>query len=400
MNRHPRYILCLAAVFAASILSGPALLAQTDAANSAAKSNPPVAFVYVLSNFTGSTNHLLAFAADSSGKLTSLHSSPVKANLSNMAVNGRHLYGSKISAPTLPAFAIAADGNLKYIRGVPSGGADCGSPGPVIFDHTGTDLYVSVSTGGECDYSAYLTYTGAHVGKLKYAGTTAGAFLYNTPLSFIGNNVFAYGSACVDYQGGYLDTFAGYRRGSNGVLTNASINAPTPSTGHSGTFYCRSLTAADPANHLAVSMQQIDNSSDSAVGMPQLGVYSADSHGNLTTTSTGANMPTTAVGYVSNLSMSPSGKLLAVGGSSGLQIFHFNGANPITHYTGLLTTDSINQVNPSNSLMYWDHANHLYAISPTAGKLFVFTITPTSVSQAPGSPYTITNPQTLMIQPK
>jgi hypothetical protein len=89
---------------------------------------------------------------------------------------------------------------------------------------------------------------------------------------------------------------------------------------------------------------------------------------------------------------------LAVGGSDGvggggLQIFHFNGANPVTLFTGLLTNLEIDQ-------FFWDNANHLYAISQSAGKLFVFTVTPTSAIQAPGSPYTIAHPQNIAVQPK
>jgi hypothetical protein len=91
--------------------------------------------------------------------------------------------------------------------------------------------------------------------------------------------------------------------------------------------------------------------------------------------------------------MSPGGKLLAVGGTAGLQVFHFNGGKPITHYTGLLTTKEVDQ-------FFWDNDHHLYAISRSAGKLFVFTITPTSVRQAPGSPYTITNPSNIIVLPK
>jgi len=34
----------------------------------------------------------------------------------------------------------------------------------------------------------------------------------------------------------------------------------------------------------------------------------------------------------------------------------------------------------------WDNSNHLYAVSD---KLYVFTVTPTSVSQSPGSPYAL-----------
>jgi hypothetical protein len=104
-------------------------------------------------------------------------------------------------------------------------------------------------------------------------------------------------------------------------------------------------------------------------------------------------MPATQVGSISDINMSPSGKLLAVGGSAGLQIFHFNGANPITKYAAPLTKDPISQ-------FFWDKNNHLYAISPSAGKLFVFTVTPTGYSQVPGSPYNIYSPAAIIVQPK
>jgi hypothetical protein len=91
--------------------------------------------------------------------------------------------------------------------------------------------------------------------------------------------------------------------------------------------------------------------------------------------------------------MAPSGKLLVVGGTGGLQVFHFNGSNPITHDTGLLTKTPVDQ-------SFWDNRNHLYAISQSAGKLFVFTVTSTSATQAPGSPYTISHPQNIVVQPR
>jgi WD40 repeat protein len=104
-------------------------------------------------------------------------------------------------------------------------------------------------------------------------------------------------------------------------------------------------------------------------------------------------MPHTAVQFVTDLKMSPSGKLLAVAGSAGLQVFHFNGSDPITHYTARLTTNSIDQ-------MFWDNANHLYAISRSTNKLFVFTITSYSAKQAPGSPYTIAVPMNMAVLPR
>ncbi len=91
--------------------------------------------------------------------------------------------------------------------------------------------------------------------------------------------------------------------------------------------------------------------------------------------------------------MSPSGKLLAVGGS-GLEIFHFNGGSPVTKYKMLLSTDSIGQI-------LWDNDNHMYALGSDAkgtGKLWIYTVTPTSVTEAPGSPYSITNAGGMFVQ--
>jgi hypothetical protein len=80
--------------------------------------------------------------------------------------------------------------------------------------------------------------------------------------------------------------------------------------------------------------------------------------------------------------MAPSGKLLAVGGSTGLQVFHFNGASPITHYTGLITSSYIDEIRR-------DNANHRYAISQTAKKLWVFTVTPAGRHPARPPPSTL-----------
>ena len=93
-----------------------------------------------------------------------------------------------------------------------------------------------------------------------------------------------------------------------------------------------------------------------ATGPTQLATYTVESSGMLATSSTRTNMPAVAVGNVNYLKMAPSGKLLAVAGSAGLQVFHFNGASPITKFTGQLTKTSIDQC-------FWDNANHLYAIS-------------------------------------
>ena len=50
--------------------------------------------------------------------------------------------------------------------------------------------------------------------------------------------------------------------------------------------------------------------------------------------------------------MSADGKYLAVAWTSGLQIFRFDSANPITKLTGLIVSSQVQQV-------YWDNLNHL-----------------------------------------
>jgi hypothetical protein len=82
--------------------------------------------------------------------------------------------------------------------------------------------------------------------------------------------------------------------------------------------------------------------------------------------------------------MSPSGKLLALAGS-GLQIFHFNGSSPITAFgSALLPGVSIDQ-------LAWDKNNHLYALSYGTNKLYVYTVTTTSINEVAGSPLTVDN---------
>jgi hypothetical protein len=88
--------------------------------------------------------------------------------------------------------------------------------------------------------------------------------------------------------------------------------------------------------------------------------------------------------------MAPSGKLLAVAGTGGLQVFHFNGAAPATKYTGLLTSSEVDEIG-------WDNSNHLYAIGNAANKLWVFTVTPSSYSLT--AQYTVNGPIGIVVLP-
>jgi hypothetical protein len=367
-------------------------------------STAPVAYVYVSTATSGEPNLVWAFAAAPDARLTVVKGSPFTANVVSMAVTGKYLFGTNTNGTDVDSFSIAPDGALKQaasINALSYTGQNCNGLGPLILDHTGASLYVEASVGGLCGHSEYLSFTiDKSTGELKFLGSTAQTFLFNSPLSFLANNAFAYGTDCINFQGNYLDTFAGLRREGTGLLTYVNVSLPTPAAKNSGDVYCRDLTAADPSGHLAVSMQAISGDS-TPDGAPQLAAYTADKSGNLTTKSTFENMPTAKVLAISTLAMSPSGKLLAVAGAEGLEVFHFNGSNPITHYTGVLNNHNFSPVSPSPGLMFWDSSNHLYAITPGGDQeLRAFTVTPSSASEAAGSPYSAGGVRTIAVLPR
>ena len=388
----------LSLAFIGATLCTAAALAQMtiertnqDAESSTTVATSPAAWVYVSSTLPGgSLNEIEAFDAAPNGKLTVIPGSPFQENVTSMAVNGKYLFAVNSNGFDMESYLLESNGALHYAATTnASQPGDCNSLGSLVLDHTGATVYDMEFRGSGCANNTFESFAvNRPTGGLKDLGnSSANNWLY-LPVSFVGNNVYAYTASCLGdmYWGIY-----GFQRSSNGLLTeiNSSGAPPTPPTGY---FYCPSQAAADPTDHVAITMQPVNQQNFSPDKPPQLATYTADANGNLSTTSTAANMPTTAVVNVTDIAMSPSGKLLAVGGTGGLQIFHFNGASPITHYTGLLTTDEVDQ-------FFWDNENHLYAISTAANKLRVFTVTPTGYSEAPGSPYTVNAPHDIIVQP-
>ena len=374
----------IAAICASTVLASAQVTSSTTENDSLNPATSPVAYVYVANSLHGTTNQITAYAAASNGALTTIPGSPFKQNVNWMAVNGAWLFGVANLDEDIYSFKIGSNGalSLKDKYTVVTNGDGVISD---YLDHTGSTLYADLySTNND-----YLSYSiNQSNGMITAIGDLPGGPANNSPVSFIGNNVFAYSSSC--YQFG--QEIVGVQRASNGTLSYISnFNAPFPAE-KSGGFYCPWLAAADPTNHLAIAMEPL-TSNWGQDGPWQLATYTAEASGNLVTNSTYQNMPSVLVGTVSDYWMSPNGKYLAVGGSNGLQIFHFNGANPITKFTGLLTSSLINQI-------FWDNANHVYAISQPGNKLFVYTVTSKGVTQAPGSPHTIERPQNLIVLPK
>jgi hypothetical protein len=336
----------------------------------------PVAFVYM-----SRPTHIDGFAAAANGKLTPVPGSPF-ANIAvtHMSVNKSYLFGVGTGADVY-TFSIAANGSLKLVAttNVFKNERNCAEgPGRSSIDYTGSTLYIPLSCSNGYHLQSYRIEPN---GDLQYLGSSLSQ-LGAVPPIFLGTNKYAY---VVEFGCGPANNAlsATYSRESNELLTVSGTDAvPMPPDPASGVFYCPSFVmAGDPTNHLALVVQT-SSSGEGLDGPPVIATYTADAHGNLTTRSTQANMIfTQQESDIEGLSISPSGKFIAVGGT-GFQVFHFNGGEPVSDGSSLIEPDEL------WGDFAWDRSDHLYAITFDNG-LFVYNVTANGVEPAAGSPYLI-----------
>ena len=356
---------------------------QTTASTAAA----PVAYVYVGTKTKG----IYLYDAASNGKLTKVSGSPFHNIGLLVGSNGKYLFS--LGTNWIHVYGVASNGAVKpqvftlntqnYL------GADCGATNGAVLDHTGQNLYVLLNASDPGVCAAYQTY---NIAKTSGALTFNGAAVHDTSdpeqgggffaFTITGNNKFAYATNVFDP---YIPGLSALQRESSGTLDYVSFNDQYPAPPSGAPYYFPFNLTADPTNHLAIALEIPG-------GNMQLGSFTVDARGNISSTNTSANMPHPHV-YPTAMNMSPSGKFLAVAtdfAEPGLQVFHFNGASPITPYRTLLTNAPI-------ELIRWDKANHLYAVSNSTKKMYVYTVTATSITQALGSPYTIPDTSNALI---
>jgi len=369
---HPCKTVSLIA-FVALLSAGPTFT-QTPSteATPEAKAAAPVAYVYVQT-----LKGVNLYDAAANGKLTLVKGSPFETVGEMVGSNGKYLI--TLGTYDVHSYAVESNGAIgKQVSVVDTQdypGGQCGIDDPIggpsgtagaVLDHAGQNLYVSLA---DADCSSYITLKIAKdTGKLTFNGDTLGGAdpaWYGAP-TITANDKFAY------LPGSRTGQFSAFSRGTDGALESISVNETDPYD------FEPVLAAADPTNHLATWGTGI-------YVEPQFVSYTVDDDGNVISANPAKNMPLPGGVYPTSLSMSPSGKILAVGGAyfedepRGLFVMHFNGAELITPYSGVLTSDGIWSVR-------WDNDNHLYAIGHY---LHVYTITPTSIKEAPGSPYTL-----------
>lgn len=350
-----KHFISASILFCSSLLTTAIAVSQT-ANHETSAAAAPVAYVYV-----GTAAGVDLYDASANGKLTLAKGSPFPTSGLPIGSNGRNFIS--LGTYWVHSYAVNSSGAIEkqvstintqdYFGNGRCGTDNFGTMGLANLDHTGRNLYVLFpNENGDCTGSIQ-TYDISKTGVLTFdggimTGTNAGSGLFQAP-TIIGNDSFAYAAGNFDCCG-MPPEWSGYARASNGELQNLTFNL----TGEDGDpfGYVPFYVAADPSNHLAAIVAY--NYGEESYDPAQLASYTVDSKGNLSTRSTASTMPYPDITpWI--LNMSPSGKLLAVGGY-GLQVFHFNGADPITRYSGVLTSAQIDQI-------HWDKSNHLYALS-------------------------------------
>jgi hypothetical protein len=361
-------------------------------------SDAPVAYVYV-----STPTYAVGYSVAPNGRLTPVPGSPyTDIALSHMSVNKDFLFGSGHDQENLHSYRMHADGSLTRVDTYNVRGYDdCAKMGPTQVDRTGSTLYLSQfqcppqdgNTSFEDNFQAWKI---AADGTLQFLGNMSmnGSLIdvnQVSPLYFLGNNEYGLQMGCIPYFSEGL--LAIYQRESGGDLGPPlgyleSLQQPAAPSGEN---YCGNFLATDESNHVAVEL--LVSTSDEGYGVNRgvLASYTADANGNLTTLDTSDTVAKVGFGNATAMSISPAGDLLAVGGNQGFQLFHFNGALPITHYSSVL------QPNNQFAEFGWDRSNHLFAVS-TDG-LRVYNITPLGYAEAPGSPIPIPGATSVIVVP-
>jgi hypothetical protein len=369
------------------------LLGMLSIASVAPAATAPVAYVYV-----STSKGINVYDVATTGKLTLVSGSPFKTTGLMIGSNGK--YFVTLGTDYLHSYLIASNGAIKQqesqINTQLYAGAECGTTAGAVLDHTGQYVYVQLGgafPGGEGVCDSFQTFKiSSTSGSLTFTGGTlfdTGRFASpGTVPAITGSDTYAYNQTGVGDS--CQQSINAFSRESSGTLNSVTFTETDPAPLAGPVYFIpNGSIATDPTNHFAVAVIPQTPGPCGTTYSAQLASYTVNSHGDIASTNTGANMPTPHI-IPGILNMSPSGKLLAIGGS-GLQVFRFNGAAPITPYSATLTTDGIGWI-------HWDNSNHLYALS--ASKLYVFTVTPTSITPASGSPYTIASPNSLFVVPK
>jgi len=352
------------------------------------------AYVYV--QVQGPAGPVYGYNASSTGQLTAIPGSPF--HLGTQIIGGNKSLFFTLGKTTIHSYEVESNGaigsqlsDLGYLNFAGSNcGGGTGGIANAVLDHTGQYLYVLLQNGGDGSCAAYQTY---NVGSFTFQGDTEKSLATGESdgvglPSILGNESFGYANEWV----GHYSDLVGFKRESSGTLQVMPFTETDPTL--SGSNYLPAYPDASPTAN-AVVVQLYPNNGGGDSNPPQLGSYTVDASGNLSTTNTSSNMPTPQLSSPYS-TFSPDGTFIAFYGGewpngtagNGIEIYNFNGPSPLTLNTRLKNGVPINQV-------AWDNSGHLYAISQSQNSLMDFDVNARSVGES--APVTIGTPISMVV---
>jgi hypothetical protein len=325
-----------------------------------------VAYIYSDTNNNTGTN---VYSTTGNGKVTLVKGSPFATLGYIVGTNGSFFITQ--GSGWLYSYKVESGGGIGALESQINTqlytGGDCG-PNPSTWgvaelDHTGKYVYnLSEYGSNECAY--VQTFEISSKGKLTFEGASESESDNILPPAVTGNNKFAFST---DISARIFIPFS--RESSDGVLNAISANEFDPSG-------CSPTTplSPDPTEYLAGVVYC------SATGAYQVASYTADSHGDLTSTNTSADMPILTEGYNRWSKLDPTGKYLTVPTGNGVQLFHFNKNKPLTPFTPIVGNTGYVQ------WFGWDSSDHLYAVNASSGKLHTYKVSSSGLKEESDSP--------------
>jgi WD40 repeat protein len=318
-----------------------------------------------------------AYSASSSGELTMIEGSPFQTTGTLIGTNGRFFLTQ--ASGYVFAYQVESNGGIgRLISKIDTqlfSGSECGSSPPETeLDRTGAHVYALL--GGKGCY-AIQTFEIGETGKLTFKGSTNPGDRDIVLPAVTGNNKFAYSLSSTEAVGGECCHFTSFARESTGVLKVINAHEANPAHKPGAAAYSPvSNPVPGTTDHFALTVEPQGG------GPQQLASYTVDGEGNTSSTNTWENMPTLP-DYVYDMVLDPTGRILAIATGQDIQFFHFNGAKPVTRFTGVAGIPGYIKK------MAWDDHGHLYAQSSAGGEIYVYEVTTTSVKELSGSPTVI-----------
>lgn len=365
-----------------------AALALTPTANAA-----PVAYAFVS---TANPNNVSTLAVSANGSFTHVGTASSPTTIYHLSVTKQFLFGID-NVSNIYTYSISSTGALKLVATTNAGNYVSGfssaySAAVIQLDASGTTLYTMVGTSQTNWYlESFKIETN---GELQFLGTSYADPNALNQIRFVQGGQFAMMDGCYNTAAGAsfvtdsndVNDIVTYKHESNGFLTYAGTSNDAPAA-QSPYEYCAGLNASDPANHLAVGFTIFNPPGDDIEPGMALGTYTVNTSGTPSTTSDYETMPVTSVFDPYAMSIDPTGKILAVGGEGSFQLYHFNGANPITAYSGMINTNDLIRT------IGWDKSSHMYLL--TDHSVDIYNISTTSYTEL--KPWEFTAPYSMIV---